>query len=270
MTTTLGLAALTVLDTAPFDQIGLAESCGYDSVGFRLLPASPGTTAYPLHTSRHDLDAVAARLADSDVTVLDVEIVRLDAGFELEAHRRLLETAAALGARAILVAGDDPDRARLADSYAALAEACAAYRLAASLEFMPWTAVPDVRTALAVVAQAAGPARSVLVDTLHAGRSATSLTDLRDIPPDWVHYGQLCDAETPTPATQEELIHDARNHRLAPGEGGLDLTGMWSTLPSGTPVSVEVPNPARRTAMGTSAWLRHLARRARAVVGSVR
>jgi sugar phosphate isomerase/epimerase len=266
MTATLGLAALTVLDTAPLEHIGLAERHGFDTVGFRLLPAAPGTTAYRIHEDPAALRDVAARLADSPVELFDVEIVRIGEDFDAATYLPLLEAAAGLGARAVLVGGDDRDRARLTDSYAKLARLCAQYAMVASLEFMPWTAVPDARTAVSIVAQADGPARSVLVDTLHAGRSATTLDDLRAIPPEWIHYAQLCDGSVPAPTTSAELIRQAREERLVPGEGGLDLVAIWSTLPPGTPISVELPNEPRRCAMGTDAWLDHLAAAARATV----
>lgn len=268
MNAPLGLAALTVLDAAPPEHIELAERHGFDTVGFRLLPAAPGTTAYPLHEDPAALREVAARLADSAVSLFDVEIIRIAADFDAAAYQPLLEASAVLGARAVLVAGDDSDLARLTGSYAALAQLCAQYGIAASLEFMPWTAVPDARTAVAIVGQADGPARSVLVDTLHAGRSATTLDDLRAIPAQWVHYAQLCDGSMPTPGTDAELIRQAREERLVPGEGGLDLVGMWSALPAGTPISVELPNEPQRRAMGTAAWLDRLAAAARATVGA--
>jgi sugar phosphate isomerase/epimerase len=269
MTAKLGLAALTVLDTAPLEHIGLAERHGFDTVGLRLLPAAPGTTAYPIHRDPVALRAVAGRLADSPVDLFDVEIIRIGEHFDAVVHRGLLDAAARLGARAVLVGGDDRDLARLTDSYASLAQLCAEYGVVASLEFMPWTAVPDARTAVTIVAQADGPARSVLVDTLHAGRSATTLDDLRAIPADWIHYAQLCDARVPAPTTTAELIRQAREERLVPGDGGLDLVGIWSTLPAATPISVELPNEPRRRAMGTAAWLEHLAEAARATVAEV-
>jgi len=268
MNAPLGLAALTVLDTGPLEHIGLAERHGFDTVGFRLLPAAPGTTAYPIHLDPAALREVRARLADSPVDLFDVEIIRIAADFDAAAHSPLLEASAQLGARAVLVAGDDDDLRRLANSYAALATLCAQYEIAASLEFMPWTSVPDAGTAVSIVEQADGPARSVLVDTLHAGRSATTLDDLRAIPADWVHYAQLCDGSVPTPGDDAELIRQAREERLVPGEGGLDLVGIWSALPAGTPISVELPNEPRRHAMGTDAWLEHLAAAARATVGA--
>ena len=39
----------------------------------------------------------------------------------------------------------------------------------------------------------------MLVDTLHVGRSSTTLDDLRDIPREWIHYAQLCDGSVPVP-----------------------------------------------------------------------
>ncbi|MCV2489205.1 TIM barrel protein [Geodermatophilus sp. YIM 151500] len=262
----LGLAALTVLDTAPVEHIALAERHGFDTVGFRLLPAAPGTTAYPLHEDPAARREVRARLADSPVELFDVEIVRLGETFDVEQHGRFLDAAAELGARAVLVGGDDRDRGRLTASYAALAAACAERGLVASLEFMPWTAVPDARTAVSIVSQADGPGRSVLVDALHAGRSTTTLDDLRAIPGGWIHYAQLCDGSVPVPLTDEELVRQAREERLVPGEGGIDLRGIWSTLPAGTPISIELPNEPLRRAVGTDAWLARLVAGARRTV----
>jgi sugar phosphate isomerase/epimerase len=265
MTAPLGLAALTVLDTAPMDQVELAERHGFDTVGFRLLPTAPGTPAYPIHEDPAALRAVRQRLADSPVDVFDIEIVRLGEGFAVDDHRPLLDAVADLGARALLVAGDDRDHARLADSYASLAEECAGVGLVASLEFMPWTAVPDARTAIGIVAHADGPARSVLVDALHAARSPSTLDDLAAIPQDWIHYAQICDGSVPAPTREEELIRQAREERLVPGEGGIDLRAIWSVLPQGTPISVEVPNPIRRRELGTGAWLDRLVTACRAL-----
>ena len=42
------LAALTVLELAPPQLVDVAAACGYDHVGIRLLPATPGGIAYPL------------------------------------------------------------------------------------------------------------------------------------------------------------------------------------------------------------------------------
>ncbi|GAF48426.1 sugar phosphate isomerase/epimerase family protein [Rhodococcus wratislaviensis] len=269
MTAPLGLAALTVLDTAPLQQVDLAEKHGFDTIGIRLLPAAPGTTAYPLHEDEGALDALIRRLDDSPIEVFDLEIIRLGADFDPKSYVSLLEAGARLGAKAVLVGGDDRDRSRLTDSYARLAELCAQYGIVAGLEFMPWTAVPDAATAVEIVSQADGPARSVLVDGLHVGRSSTTLDDLAAIPRDWLHYAQMCDGSVPAPADDAELIRQAREERLVPGSGGIPLADIWSTLPAGLPVSIELPNEPLRRALGTDAWLARLVAATREVLAQV-
>ncbi|QYB05853.1 sugar phosphate isomerase/epimerase [Rhodococcus sp. USK10] len=269
MTAPLGLAALTVLDTAPLEQVDLAEKHGFDTIGIRLLPAAPGTTAYPLHEDPAALDALVRRLEDSPIEVFDLEIIRLGADFDEKDYVPLLEAGARLGARAVLVGGDDRDRTRLTDSYARLAALCANYGIVASLEFMPWTAVPDATAAVEIVSQADGPARSVLVDALHVGRSSTTAADLAAIPRDWLHYAQMCDGSVPAPTDDAELIRQAREERLVPGAGGIPLADIWSTLPAGLPVSIELPNEPLRRAVGTDAWLERLVTATREVLAQV-
>jgi sugar phosphate isomerase/epimerase len=265
----LGLGALTVLDTPPLQQVDLAERHGFDTIGIRMLPAAPGATAYPLHRDKTALSDLTDRLAHSPVSVFDLEMIRLDAGFDPTDYVPLLEAGAQLGAKAVLVAGDDLDRARLTNSYARLAGLCAVYGIAASLEFMPWTAVPDAQSAIEIVSQADGPARSILVDALHVGRSATTLEQLSSIPTDWLHYAQMCDGSVPAPTNRSELVRHAREERLVPGTGGIPLVDIWSALPPDLPVSIELPNEPLRRAYGTDSWIGHLVATTRQIIDQV-
>jgi sugar phosphate isomerase/epimerase len=185
--------------------------------------------------------------------------VRIGEGFDARACRPLLDAGQALGARAVLVAGDDPDAARLTESYARLCETMRPYGLGANLEFMPWTAVPDARTALRVVEAAGTPANAgILVDALHFDRSATTLDDIRALPRQLLHYAQICDAPNRARLgrdfTTEELIHTARRARLPPGEGDIDLAGLFAALPADLPVSVEVIHLERMKSMDPAEW----------------
>jgi sugar phosphate isomerase/epimerase len=266
MTRQLGLAALTVLDADPFELVQLAEQHGFDSIGVRLLPGTPQGTAYPLHAQQDSLRSLLRRLDDSPVRVYDVEVLALDAEFKAAAFAPVLATAAQLGAVALCVRGDDLDRNRLADSYAELATLCEAYGLAACLEFMPWSAVTTAHAAIDIVKQADGLARGVLIDALHAARSATSPADIAAIPSNWLYYAQICDGSVPAPTDCAELIRQARHERLVPGTGGINLTDMWAALPTDLPVSIECPNEPLRRAVGTHHWLAHLAESTRNVL----
>jgi sugar phosphate isomerase/epimerase len=269
MPTVYSLAHLTALALPPPQLIRVAARTGYQQVGLRLAPAAPGGQAYPL---MHDAPLLADTLAcakDLGVGVFDLEIVRVGASFRASDHLGFFEAGAKLGAKAMLVAGDDEDEARLSASFAALCEAAAPFGLSADLEFMPWTKVPDARTALRIVTAAAQPNGGVLVDALHVARSTTSLADLAAIPRGRLHYVQICDAPAEVPATTEGLIHTARCERLLPGAGGIDLAGIFATLPGDIPISVEIPNDKQAAVLGPEEWARRALAASRRVLEKI-
>ncbi len=266
MARTLSLAHLTALDVAPAELIRLAAEVGFAQVGLRLLPAAPGGIAHRLMDDPAALRATEAAIASTGIGVFDLEILRIGEGFRPHDHEAFLEVGARLGGRAVLVAGDHPDEARVIDGFTALCDLAAPYGLTCDLEFMPWVPVADAKTALRIVEAAGRPNGGVLVDALHFARSATTLADIAAIPPARSHYVQICDAPATVPATPEGLIHDARCERLPPGEGEIDIAGLLARLPADIPVSCEVPNDVRRAAMGTVAWLRTVHDAARRLV----
>ena len=142
------------------------------------------------------------------------------------------------------MAGDDPDEARLTERFAAFCDLAAPFGLTADLEFMPWTEVPDLASAMRVVAAASRPNGGILVDALHFDRSHSRIEDLALLPREWLHYAQLCDAPAEFSATTEALIHTARAERLFPGEGGIDLQHFVRALPQDLPISLEIPTAA--------------------------
>ena len=260
------LAYLTTAPMPPPDALGLALKLGYQAIGVRLAPASPGGDFSPLVAAAAKLRETNSRVAATGVPIFDVEIARLTADFRIERFHAFLETAGKLGARAILVAGDDPDAGRLTQSYATFCDAAAPFGLTADLEFMPWTAVPDARTALRIVTGADRPNGRILVDALHAARSTTTLADLAAIPRSRLRYAQLCDAPAEIPSTVEGLIHTARCARLLPGEGGIDLAGILRQLPEDLPLSLEIPNNDMLPKLGAEQWAREALAAAKRIV----
>jgi sugar phosphate isomerase/epimerase len=260
------LAYLTSAPMAPPDALVLAQRLGYQAIGIRIAPAMRGGDFSPLATDPAMLRETIARLADTGVQVFDVEIARLGPHFKPDQFAPFLETAARLNARAILLAGDDPDQARLTDSFAAFCRAAAPYRLTADLEFMPWTAVKGASSALRIVTNAGEPNGRVLVDTLHAARSNTTLDEIAQLPRHLLSYAQLCDAPADIPTTNDELIHAARSCRLLPGEGGLDLVGLLRALPDDLPLSLEIPNAEWLQRIGAEEWSRRALAAARRIV----
>lgn len=249
------LAYLTAHRCTPPQAIALAAAQGYQFVGLRLWPNAAGAPHQHLISQPEVLRETQAASRDTGVGVFDLEIIRIDANFDPHTWDALYDAGAALGARAVLVAGDDTDEARLTANYARLCETLAPYGMSADLEFMPWTAVPDAKTALRIVRAAGMPANAgILVDAIHFGRSDTSLQDIRDIPRTLLHYAQIGDAVAGIHFTTEQLIHTARCERLLPGEGTIDLRSLFEALPPDLPVSVEIINLEREKQASAEAW----------------
>ncbi len=250
----LSIAHLTALPLSPPDLVQLAFDAGCSACGLRLLPAAPGGLCYPLMDDAPLLRETLARMQGLGVAVFDLEIVRLNDAVDVAALRAVFEAGQRLGARALLVVGDDPDEARLTSHFASLCEAAAPFGLSCDLEFLPWTQVPSLSKAARIVRHAGQPNGGVLVDALHFARSASTLEELKALSPEALHFAQLCDAAVPAPTRTEALIFDARNARLVPGEGDIALAEWVAALPADLPLALEIPNQARTAAIGYTAW----------------
>jgi sugar phosphate isomerase/epimerase len=236
MTRALGLAALTVLELPHHEQVSVAAQAGYSHVGLRLVPVPGQPHQHPV-----EIAAIKARLADTGVRVLDVEVFRLSADTRLAEFEPALAAAAELGAGQILVHGADPQDARLIESFGRLCDLAARYRLVANLEPMPWVDVSSVAKALRILGGASRPNSGLLVDAIHFFRAGDRLDGLALVPREYLHYAQFCDARRERPTDMQELIRQARADRLMPGEGGLDLAGLVRALPAELPLSLEIP-----------------------------
>jgi sugar phosphate isomerase/epimerase len=240
----LSLAALTVIELSPPDMVSVAATAGYQHVGLRLIAATPEERVYPVIGETPMVREIKARLSDGNVSILDVEVFRLRPETEVQAFLPAIETAAALGARHLLTTGQDPDPSRLADRFAELCDIAAGFNLTVDLEFMPWTETSSLDKALRLLSAANRANGGVLIDPLHFDRTGGRLEDLATVPENQLHFVQLCDAPAARPSTTEGLIFQARNARLVPGQGELDLAGLLRCLPPELPISIEVPDAA--------------------------
>ncbi len=266
MTRPLGLAHLTAIALAPPELIRAAARAGFDAVGLRLIRVTGTSPGYPLMEDPSAMRATKAALAETGLRVHDIEFVKIEPATDPAALDPFLDAGAELGAQEVIAAPYDPDLARLADRLGALAERAEARGLGVSLEFFPWTVIPDLSAALAL-AEAAGPRVGVLADSLHFDRSASRLAELRAAPAGRLRFAHLCDAPVRPPYSTEDLLHAARGERLPPGEGEIDLAGFVAALPPGTPLSLEVPMAALTAAEGEAAVLARVMAGARALLG---
>ena len=241
----LSLAHLSLVDAMPPELVVAAGHAGFRSVGLRLHPARPGEAPHPMHEGSPMLAETRARMAALGVAVHDIEVVRLSAGFDAARFEAMLAVSASLGARHLVVNGDDDDVARATANLAALGELAAKYGLGVGLEFMVYTAVPTLAAALRLVRGAAQPHVRVLVDTLHFFRSGATVDALTDddlIARDFIQFSDAPAQRHPALSPGEE----ARAHRLLPGEGALALGEVLKRATADAVLSIEAPSSLRQ------------------------
>lgn len=262
------LAHLSALDLSPPELVMVAADAGYRYVGLRLVAVTPGGPGWALWKDKATMHGTKARMVETGVGVLDVELARLEPDTDVRSFIPCMEAAAELAARHVLTQGDDPDVGRLVDNYARLCDLAAPFGLTCDVEFIPWLRTKDLASAGALVRAAGRQNGGLMIDTLHFARAGCRLDELDQYPSSWFHYVQLCDAPQASPATLDGLIYAAREERLFPGEGELDLMGVLRRLPGSVVMGMEIPTetlsftatPEERARLAREAALRLFAR----------
>jgi len=251
------LAHFTLFGCPPPELARTASHAGYDFIGLRVIPIDrPGEPRYQL-AEDHKLRRETKRaLAETGVKLLDIELAQISERLDPRAYLPTLEAAADLGARFLLTAAWTPDRAVVIDRFAALCELARPLDITVVLEFMSFSDVATLAQAVDVVQTAGVDNAGILVDTLHCHSAGTPLEDLGAIPPEWLHYAHVCDAVADVPETREGRLRIAREQRLFPGEGGIDVAGIVKRLPPNIVYALEVPNPERVKALGAEEYAR--------------
>jgi sugar phosphate isomerase/epimerase len=267
--TRYSLAQLTAVHASPPELIRIASAAGYDHVGLRLLEVTGGD-AWPLASDPQLLRETRAAMSDSGVGILDVELVRLTADFDLESIKATIEVAAELGVRHILTQAHDSDWARLVHNFGSLCDLLARHSLTADIEFLTWTDMRDVRNVVRLLEAANRPNVGITVDSLHFYRSGCELEDLKDVPPELFHFMQISDAPATGPASLEGLIFAARENRFDPGAGELDLRALLLALPADIAIAIEIPNSRLAAKMSDEERARNALAATRTLVEQVR
>jgi sugar phosphate isomerase/epimerase len=116
-----------------------------------------------------------------------------------------------------------------ARGFAYTCDLAARYGLRVGLEFLPWSSVPDLRTALDIVERADRDNGGLVIDSWHWQRQpgGPDLDTLRGVRADRVHVLQLNDA----PGQPDgDILDESMNRRLLPGDGDIDLRGLVDAI----------------------------------------
>jgi sugar phosphate isomerase/epimerase len=178
----------------------------------------------------------------------------------VEEYRPFLEMGAALGARYIVAGSTGPDPAGAAEKLHALSQMAGEFGIKVVIEFVRYSAVQTLQDAVALIRASGADNAGILLDTFHFDHAGNQPEDILAYPASLFPYIQLADTRGPRPQHVEEIIRQAREDRLNPGLGQIDLTGIVRNLTPGLPISLEVPNLAQIAQIGELAHaiqLRH-------------
>ena len=155
----------------------------------------------------------------------------------------LFAVADAVGARsmnAVDVFGGSWDAEAAAEAFAGLCSRAAEHDLLVHIEWLPWSKIPDLATAMRIAELADAPNGGLNVDAWHLVRAGVDPADLAAVPGWRILAIQLDDGPlVPEANLIEATLHD----RALPGEGEFDLTAIVVALrATGTtaPCGVEV------------------------------
>lgn len=244
------LAHLTVLSLPPPQVVDVASRTGYCYVSLRVTRVTATEPLYDLARDRALMKETKARLDDNGIDVHDVELFRMDPQLGPDDFAAELNATAELGATNIIAQLPDPDRERAIERFARLCDLAKPLGVFVNLEFPHWTETGTLAEATRVLRAANRPNAGILVDMLHMARSNSSCDELRKLPREWFRFAHVCDAEKQCPATMEAIIRTARDERLFPGEGTIDVRGILDCLPDNIPLSLEIPRVALTKAVG--------------------
>jgi sugar phosphate isomerase/epimerase len=216
------------------------------------------------------------RLLDEHGVVLaEVEAIPIwiDEGEAGARCRRFLDLAWQLadhfGARYLQVIGPyDQPLPVAAKRFAAVCDRAGQYGMKVGLEFLPFTNVRTAVDAMAIVTAADRNNGGVCVDIWHHRRGANDAALIEAIPADKVMAIQMSDG--PMTAQLDEYKQDCLLHRLAPGDGEMnvvDFVAMLLRMGANAPWSLEV---CRQDAPVGAEHVQHCADRMRDVLAEAR
>jgi sugar phosphate isomerase/epimerase len=239
----LSLAAGVCPETGPADFVTACATAGWGACGiwFDAATWNDGVAT-----------GVRQRLDDTGLVALDLEPVFVTP--DGDHGERMVEAAAAVGARNLLVVARGVEAEPFAERFGQLCDLAAPHGIGCSVEFMAFMSTQTLADACAVLDATNRPNGGVLIDSLHLIRTGGTIDEVRAIAPKRLAYVQLCDAPMPAP---DDLYTEAIDGRLMLGAGALPIDALVDILPEHTALSMEIrsahlrsvfPNPADRAA----------------------
>ncbi len=210
------------------ERIAAAAQSGFEELSFWLMSIDEA------RQELGSLEAVRQVLDDHGVRASSLEFLTAWTQAEGEGHREELDVmlaAAEVFEPDIVMCGCmDTEWADRGVAIGRLREQCdlaASYPFSFALEFLPWTAIPDLPSATAVIEEVGATNLGYVLDTWHFAKSGADYKALAAIDGSRLHLIQTSDLRADAdPDTLKETLAA----RVAPGEGVLDWRRLRAIL----------------------------------------
>ena len=260
------LSYLTVPGVTPPEQTYIAARTGYDYVSYRLFHLDVAGEPDIDPTDPQVIRDTKRALADTGLKCFDIELMRIMRGLDPKDFVPAFEAGAELGAgQVICSAWTDVrnDRKFIVETFAEICDLAAPFGLTVNLEFPAFSRLTTLEEVMEVLERTGRRNQGMLVDTLYMHFNKAPLLALEKVPPEWINFLHICDAED-LAFTREAMIETARDARLYPGEGAIDFWAVNYLFPD-LPLSIELPHAKRIAEFGPEQHARNCLEAARSV-----
>ena len=204
-----------------------------------------------------DVPGMQAVLSDTGLRIVEIEFLAgwafdVDGTALADTERKVYQVADAFGGRHIsagefraLDGGRPLDLESAAERLGELSGRAAERGLLIAVEAFPWSAIPDVGTAVELLRRSGAPNAGLMIDVWHFFNGGADVDLLEGLPEGGIAAVQLNDG----PLVHDDFLRNARATRRLPGEGDLDVLGLVRAIErSGFtgPYGVEVNTPEFR------------------------
>lgn len=238
----IAIEFISVLGMPPVEFVKLAADLGVVRIGMAPRPITTNPHGYAdwdLLKSPALKREVRAALADTGVQVALGEGFLVRDGVDRDEWATMLDLYAELGAPLVNAVNMAPSP----EAFGQLADMARERGMQATVEFLPIMPPASFAHALAFIDACGSDNGRVLVDAMHFFRGGSTIDELSACSPERIGHVQICDV--PMPAHTPDYGMEAREERLAPGEGDLPLAAFMAAIPPHVVIGLEVPQVSK-------------------------
>ena len=235
----LSLEPLGVLDATDCALVNAAAGAGFDYVSMFAYSTTPQLPADPAVADRTLRRAVAERLRQTGVQLLNLECFNLTPEEDPARFLEALEFGSELGAsRATAILYENIDRNDALTKFRRLCDMAREHGIRVNLEFFATCrSIPNLDAAVDFVREASCANSGIVLDFLHLVRTSGGMSGLARLDPGLIGMVQVSDGLHDSDGIDQA---DMLERRL-PGTGEFPLREFFAWLPPEVVIGVEVP-----------------------------